>query len=561
MGTCKGLRVLLVNPICAPSISSFAQEMVRRKINADEPLGLAYLSAYVTKSLPEITVEIYDHHIDSLRLGHEGVAVTERVLIDLLKSKIVAFQPDILGISAPYHMNAGIAHDTARIAKEVKPDVVVVMGGIYPTASPTAALKDTNIDFLVPGEAELAFQDFLEYQMGRKTLDELKSVGYRLADGNGIEVRQSAPIIKVLDELGLPDRTTLPIGKYSIWGRTAVDRFYKKNSVVAAIQPTRGCPFRCTFCSGHIITQRRFRKRDVKKVVAEMKYLRDEFGVEAFVFNDENATVDRKWCISLYDEMIKENLGTRWLHSGGFYVHLMDDELICKAIESGLIVFNLAIESGSRRIMRMVKKTEKVIDEAPGIVEKIRKYDWRMYITGFFLCGFPFETLDDVHQTINLAATLDLDWAYFNIFQPFPGCELYEYCVENGHLDPDALLPPENLTYYLFAPLKNTLIPARELEETIYTANLAINFANSRTLRTGNYEQAARDYEHLVSIAPEHALAHFCLSRAYRGLGRVQEAGRELATVADIAANNPVQRGYLEHFELDIGAFTETPGF
>lgn len=124
-------------------------------------------------------------------------------------------------------------------------------------------------------------------------------------------------------------------------------------------------------------------------------------------------------------------------------------------------------------------------------------------------------------------------------------------CIDNGHLSPNAF-SRENLLHYLSTQLKNTLVPAKELENTMYLANLAINFVSSHTLRTGNFEQAVRDYEHIVTIAPDHALAHLCLSKAYEGLGRFEEIQLMKKKAAQIVKTNQIQANYLKHFNITL---------
>lgn len=545
----KKLIVLLINPICASSILDLINDVKIRKINADEPLGLAYVASWIKKKLSEIEIQIYDHHIDCLKYFYKNNDISENIVLNLLKAKILQISPEIVGVSALYQYNSKLAHETVKTVKKVNKDIITVIGGIYPTTSVEEVLKDKNIDYIIPGEGEIAFQEFLEFQSGSRLLDNVNSIGYRDSNVGKIFFRNNSSFIRDIDEIGYPDRNNLPIGKYSIYGRTLVDRFYKKNANVTAIEPSRGCPFMCTYCSGHVITSRVHRTRDPVKIVKEIEFLRDNFNIEVITFNEENASVNRKWCLKLYNEMINADLGVKWIHSGGFYVHLMDEELIRKALESGLIMFNLAIESGSKRILKKVKKTEKIIDKAPDIINLIRKVDPNIYIMGFFIAGFPFESFDDLTDTINFAKTLDLDWALFNVFQPFPGSELYEYCIKKGHLE---RFTSKNLFHYLSTPLKNMIIPSKEVDKNLYLANLEINFVKSRTIRIGNYKQAIRDFEHIVNIAPDHALGHYCLLKSYEGIGRFEDAELIRKKLKKIVEVNELQASYLENFNIRI---------
>jgi radical SAM superfamily enzyme YgiQ (UPF0313 family) len=247
--------------------------------------------------------------------------------------------------------------------------------------------------------------------------------------------------------------------------------------------------------------------------------------------------------------MIRQKVDVRWVHSGGFYVDLMNEELIQKAIDSGILFFNLAIESGSKRILKMVKKTEKIIDRAPAVIEKIREFNPSVYIMGFFLFGYPFEEYDDIKKTIDFAKKLDCDWSFLNIFQPFPGCELYDYCEKNDHLIIGAnKLDKSKLTHYLVSQLLNTKVPIAYLNKVVYKTNLELNFYSPRRLRYMDYQQVIRDMEHVVSIAPEHVLAHINLEKALRATERIEEAEIEVKLIEKILEESESQRAFYNDY-------------
>jgi radical SAM superfamily enzyme YgiQ (UPF0313 family) len=367
----------------------------------------------------------------------------------LLLNKIIQYCPDVICISALYEYNSSIVHDISKMIKNVYKKITIVWGGMYAS---TLKEKPEYVDSLHIGE--------------------YPDIDYNLP----------------------PDRSDILVGMYSIYGRTSADRFYKPDCRVATIQTDLGCPFLCNYCSGHIITNRDFRKRSIKSVIDEIKMLKENYDIEVFIFNSENAIVDRKHTKELYKALIP--LKIKWYHNGGFYVHLMDEEIIKLAIKSGLIFFNLAIESGSKELLKKLKKNPAIVDKAPEVVKIIRKYSKKIYVTAFFLSGFPFETYRDVLLSKRLACTLDIDWIFWNIFQPFKGCELYDYCIENDHIETG----DQKSNHYISSTLKNTILDMDELTEDIYNFQLWYNFDDNRCMREGNHQQALRDARHVLNV-------------------------------------------------------------
>jgi len=477
------LKVILINPLTYDSVKNFIKDGVKRKLNADECLSLGYLSAFIKQNIKDVNIKIYDHHVSCLKYIYENKYIDEKIIWDLLKEEINNFKPEIIGCSGLYEYSAQPFHETLRIVKEVNPKIITVVGGIYPT---TCEMNDKNIDYVIKGEAEIKFCALIK---------KILNIEY-----NSIEEWE---YISPLDDLPLPDRSNIPNGMYSIYGRSCIDRYYKPDCRTASVMISRGCFSHCTYCSGHVITKRDFRHRSVERIVEEIKMLKEKYEIEVFNFIEENATMKPEFTKELYQALIP--LKIRWISTGGFYVNNMSYELCKLAIDSGIIMFNLAIESGSKRIQKLTKKCEAIIDKAPQAVKWIREINSEIYIVGFFMSGFSFETLEDMNLTLNLAEKLDLNWVQFNLFQAFKGCELYVNSINDGKENTD--------NFYLTSRVKNDNISKEYLDKIINEANLNFNFKNNYDYRHGYFERCKRDMLHVLSIVPEHKESKLLLEK------------------------------------------------
>jgi len=233
-------------------------------------------------------------------------------------------------------------------------------------------------------------------------------------------------MVEALDTLPMPAWDLLQPETYPEAPHGAFTRSFPTAPIII----TRGCPSRCTFCSGKTITGTRVRKRSVANVMKEIQHLAAR-GVREFHIEDENFTLDKKLALEFCESLQSSGLNMSWSLPSGVRIDTLDDELLDQMERSGCYSLALGIESGSNRTLTATRK---------GLtVELVRRKmelfrGRRIKVTGFFLFGLPGETLEEMEKTIELALELPLDRAQFNNFMPLPGSDIWESLRQEGRL-------------------------------------------------------------------------------------------------------------------------------
>lgn len=359
--------------------------------------------------------KLYDEYLNILKnIDHPIWKEIER--------KITAQKPDIVGISVMTG-KLGSALNIAKIIKDFDRDIPVVFGGPHPTILPEETLKNEAVDIVVRGEGEYTFLDMVK---NIESDDLRKVLGITYKDNKKVIHNPDRPLIQNLDELPFPARHLL------------LDRDKYGPSAFRSLFATRGCPYNCIFCASHKIWTKRVRYRSPENVIDEIKYVRKEFKVKNFYFEDDSFTLNSKWTNKVCDLMINEQLNINW----GCETradHVAED-LIGKMKKAGCRHINIGFESGDEEILKKIKKgiTLEQIKTATNI---ILKND--MKLTAFFMIGFPWETKEEISKTLALIKELNIDHPTYSIATPYPGTELYEICESEG-------LIPENVDWSTF---------------------------------------------------------------------------------------------------------------
>jgi len=341
---------------------------------------------------------------------------------------------DIIGVTA---MSTYFPECCMEVEKAKSFGLKTIIGGPHIICDPEQSLIDSQADYAAIGE-------------GERTINQLASgVEPHLVEGlvywkDGKAVR-SKPIDKSLiatkemyklrigdqtrdfkidiDDFGQPDWESIDPRSYPPVPHGMIAKGYP----LAPIITTRGCPYSCTFCSAPITAGKRMRYRDPQKVVDEIEMLVNEYGVKEVQIEDDNFTLTRSHVVDVCNEIIKRKIKIFWSLPNGVRIDKLDYELLRLMKKSGCWMMSLGIESGSQRILDLIKKrlSKDVVKET---VQDIR--DAGIEAVGFFIIGFPTETKEEILETINFACSLPLNRAQFGKATPLPGTELYYIWLE-----------------------------------------------------------------------------------------------------------------------------------
>ena len=390
------MKVLLINP---PFHRFFGSEQDYI------PLGLTYLAntvedCYVYNA--EINTHLkyvgYKDRSNGQQIYIDGIC-SANAIWDEVERKIREYNPIIVGIYVP-SVKLKSALRVAEITKKINPNIKVVMGGPHPTIRPEEVLDNKNVDAVLKGEGESIFPTLVS----------------DLSNGANQYIYEQSELIKNINTIKFPARDKL-LDHYSPNGY---------GHIISA----RGCPYGCTYCGSVCIWHRTIRFRNLDNIMEEIKEVRDKYGTTDFTFWDETFTVNKKRINEFCDKIKPLNVNWRC----DTRIDVIDKKLLLKMIDSGLHHISIGVESGNQETLDFIKKgiTVEQIKKAAKILNETGVY-WKAYL----MIGFPNETEQHILDTLNIIYEIKPKRACLSIFTPYPGTELFDYCIANNIITND----------------------------------------------------------------------------------------------------------------------------
>jgi len=377
------------------------------------PMGILYLATVLkTKGLD---VSILDQ-------SAKGFSIEEAV------KWVRKENPDVLGFS----VLTGTGLTAASIANEVKkenPDMKIVFGGYHATLNAERILtKYPCIDIIVRGEGEYTVLELVESLEKRNGLKNVLGVTFRQKENShSIVSTPDRPFIMNLDSLSFPNRDLLN-GDYHLGLAGAHVATKKFTSIISS----RGCPYRCRFCSCRRMAHSIWRKRSVENLLEEILFLVSK-GYKQFMFVDDSFTIDPKRVIRFCRMVKKERMDIEWIFEGR--VDRSSYGMMREAVNAGARIVFFGIESANQRILDYYNK-QITPEQSKRAIENARNAGIDV-VSGSFIVGAPSETKEEVENTLKFAQQLDLDIPQFNVLTAYPGTDLWDSLKMQGILDED----------------------------------------------------------------------------------------------------------------------------
>jgi radical SAM superfamily enzyme YgiQ (UPF0313 family) len=364
------------------------------------------------------------------------------------------FRPDLIGLSA-LTSELGPTREVAQMMKRELPAVPILLGGPHASAVGAAALDDLPVDYVFEGEGEPAFVRFLNvWERGdRFPVEPISGLSFRRPDGS---------LARSLPHIEQPDVDQLPIPAYDLIDLPEYGNHRRMGYLggrYAALFTSRGCPYRCTYC--HEVFKKGFRAMGPDRMIEEMQYVIDRYGINEFEIYDDIFNADRTRVLEVCRAIVQRGLTVRLAFPNGVRADRLDEEVLVALKEAGAFYMGIAVETASARIQKEIRKHNRLdrLRENVDIASRLG-----IFQCGFFMLGFPTETREEALQTIEFAASLPLDMAYFFVTVPYPGTEM---SVQIGAPGDFAVVPDSGVGRGDFNPNYTTRAPSGMTAEEI----------------------------------------------------------------------------------------------
>jgi radical SAM superfamily enzyme YgiQ (UPF0313 family) len=420
------------------------------------PLGLEYIGA---------SLEREGHKVEIIDFGAEAVSKEQ------LKNSLMT--SDTVGMSI-YTNNYKNAANTAKVIKELEPEIPLIIGGPHCSFLKKRSLSDIpDADIAVELEGEFVIIDLIKYIQGRKKMSDIHGVYYR--DKNRIKSGRPFKIIEDLDSLPFPARHL--VDKYD-YGNFPGG--YQAKKKFTSMITSRGCPFRCRFCVRYSNIKKgyRFRGRSAKNVIEEIQEINDKYGSVAIV--DDNFLADTKRAHRIFDRLLE--IGTNIdLSIVGARIDSADRTLYKKMKKANVKLIAYGIESGNQDVLDFYNKkiTLQQIREAVQLGREMN-----FIIQGTFILGAPIETKEHIEKTIKFICSLPIDTVIIRPLLYEMGSDLWIEAVKNKKISKDDYsvtadsrrdlgnFTPEELDEYSKKAFRRFYLRPKYIFSQIYRASL-----------------------------------------------------------------------------------------
>jgi magnesium-protoporphyrin IX monomethyl ester (oxidative) cyclase len=491
-------RLLLINPPAQPGHTNERDQSggigVSRKLKPREfwqpglpPLDMLNLAA--TAEALGLQVQLIDLLIEELA-GEQALDFIERRVGPLHKDDLVGVRLSIPSLP----LDLAFANATKGRFPRAR---IFGFGGVI-MSTYRHWIDACHLDFLVYGEPEAVMPGVLATSNWHDAEGIIDVANYMPDGKDPFDPTTAIDYLKwvrtkELAGIERPAWHLVEMHRYAVSG--------KASDVGGIVQASRGCPIGCNMCAYTMLEGGPLRISQGTRVVDEIAYLQETYGIAHFRFRDANFSYDRKLLKSILAEL--KDRGIRIEATAELSLEMLDRATLQNMYDAGIRTILTGIETDDPECMQSVGQNIKVnplIKQKLGWCEEIG-----IKVYTFFLIGMPEESWASIKRTIAFGKQLGTE-STLTLLSPFPGTGIYWRTIKEGLL-------PKEMVYEKFnsytATARTYHLNLTELERARLWARLEL------ILPYRMKEARKRGVGAVVSTAVRHT-PHYAIRQALR---------------------------------------------
>ena len=379
-------------------------------------LAVRYLKAF-TKELP-----------------YEGVirefTINERESIIL--KEIIEEKPDIVCFSV-YIWNVEMVLRISNLIKEVNSNIEILLGGPEVSYDSKEYLKDEAIDYIIEGEGEKTFYEFVLYKLNRFDLNNIKGLHYKF---NGNIISNENRELMNMDDLVFPYEDNEDL-----------------NNKIVYYEGSRGCPFKCSYCLSSTTHGVRF--HSIERTIKELQYFIDK-NVRLVKFVDRTFNCNHKYAMAIWKYLINADTNTRFHFEISADI-LKDEEItLLQSAKNGRFQFEIGVQTTNNKVLNNINRFVNFEDIKDKVVELSKIKNIHQHLD--LIAGLPDEDYESFKKSFNDVHSIKPEMLQLGFLKLLKGStmrdESLKYGMKYSPYPPYEILRTSKLSYFDIINLK-----------------------------------------------------------------------------------------------------------
>jgi len=382
------------------------------------PLYYLYLAGYLEKH--GFKISIVEPHF-------KNIDQNIKFILNEVKEK----KPKFIGF-ASFVTDYNVVHDLALQVRKIS-DAITLVGNAQPSITPEDYVYDGSpFDIVVRGEGELTTKAILESKCDIDSLYKIEGISFfdkdkvRHDGKKGVVVTNKNRGLISMEDLGMPAYHLIDMDWYTTPTKYIIRRI---TTVGAGIYTGRGCPYKCNFCASNVVWNANdktkgnpsVRWRPMDMVMEDLSILQNKYGVDFFYVQDDTFGIHEphihKFCETYKSSGLKMLWGAQTRTAC-----IKTPEIIKLLRDSGCIQLDFGVESGSPKLLKILKKLT-TVEDTHRAFDLCHKYGMRTFAN--MMVNLAGETEEDIHLSHKLMEKIKPTFTGVGVTQPYPGTEIY----------------------------------------------------------------------------------------------------------------------------------------